>query len=166
MNSICNIQEQQQKCINELVLQNSDYLFNKKLSYIRGKLRLLEYNKWCQLQVHGKGVILFQQYQPANSWIELTMGFSSTVWRDAIKLKGNLGRSQYNSRCRHYNERETLPHVLGFCHYGELLRNNRHHLIRSKIAAGVKINNKHLKVYEEVHCIASKGSNRQVDIFQ
>ena len=49
MNSICNIQEEQQKCINELVLEN----FDKKP--IRGTLRLLEYNKWCQLQVHGKG---------------------------------------------------------------------------------------------------------------
>ena len=72
VNSICNIQELQQECINELVLENSAALFNKKPSYIRGTFRLLEYNKWCQLQVHGKGVILFQQCQPANSWIELS----------------------------------------------------------------------------------------------
>ena len=70
MNSIFNIQEEQRKCINELGLENSESLFNKKPSYIRGTLRLLGYNKWCQLQVHGKGVILFQQYQTANSWME------------------------------------------------------------------------------------------------
>ena len=35
----------------------------------------------------------------------------------------------------------------------------------SKIAAGVKINNNDLEVYEEVHCFASKGSNRRVNIF-
>ena len=100
------------------------------------------------------------------------MELSSTEWRDSIKLQGNLapvralhGRSQYNSCCRHCNERESVPHVLCFCHYGELLRNNGHHLIRSKIAADVKINNNHLEVYEEVHCVASKGNNRGVNIF-
>ena len=115
------------------------------------KMYMLEYNKWCYLQVYGKGVILFQQYQPANSWIELSMGLSSTKWSDGIKLEGNLapvralhGWSLYNSRCRHCNERETLPHVLCFCQYGELLRNNRHHLIRRKIATGVNINKNHL----------------------
>ena len=99
------------------------------------------------------------------------MGLSNTEWRDAINLQGNLahvralhGRSQYNSRCRHCNERETLPHVLGFCHYGELLPNNRHHLMRTKIAADVKMNN-YLEVYKVVHCVASNCSNRRVDIF-
>ena len=85
MNSIFNIQEEQQKYINELGLENSDSLFNKKPSYTIGTHRLLEYSKWCQLQVHGKRVILFQQFQRANSW----MGLSSTEWRDTIKLQGN-----------------------------------------------------------------------------
>ena len=127
MNSICNIQEEQ-KCIKELGLENSDSLFNKKQSYIRRTLRLLEYNKYV---VHGKVVNLFQKYQPANLWVESRMRLSSTEWRDAIKLQVNLasvkalhGRSQYNSRSRHCNERETLHHVLGFCHYEELFRNN------------------------------------------
>ena len=40
------------------------------------------------------------------------------------------------------NERETLSHVLGFCHQGDLLRNNRRYLIMNKIAAGVKMNSK------------------------
>ena len=90
MNSICNNEEEQQKCINELDLENFDSLFNKKLQYIRGTLRLLEYNKWCQLQGHGKRVILFQQFQRANSRMEYTMGLFRTEWTDAIKLQGNL----------------------------------------------------------------------------
>ena len=75
--------------------------------------------------------------------MESRMELSSTEWRDAIKLQGNLapvrtlhGRSQYNSCCRHCNERETLPHVLCSCHDRQLLRNNGHHKM-SKIAAGV-----------------------------
>ena len=35
----------------------------------------------------------------------------------------------------------------------------------SKIAAGVKMNNNHLEVYEKFHCVSSNGSNRRVDIF-
>ena len=35
----------------------------------------------------------------------------------------------------------------------------------SKIAAGVQISNYHLEVYEGVYFVASKGSNRRVDIF-
>ena len=75
------------------------------------------------------------------------MGLSSTEWRNAIKLQGNLapvkalhGWSQQNSHYKHSNERDSLPHVLGFCYYEELLRSNWHHLIRIKIAAGVKMN--------------------------
>ena len=105
--------------------------------------------------------------------MESRMGLSSPEWRDAIKLQENLppiralhGRSQYNSLCRHCNERKILHHGLGFCHYAELLRNNRHHLISSKITAVVKVNNNHhLEVYKEVHCVVSNGSNRRVDIF-
>ena len=40
---IWNILEEQQKYINEMGLENSDSLFNKKSSYIRGTLRLLQY---------------------------------------------------------------------------------------------------------------------------
>ena len=98
MNSIFKIQEEQQKYINELGLENSDSLFNKKPSYTRGTHRLLEYSKWCQLQVHGKRVILFQQFQRANSWMEYKMGLSSTEWTDAIKLHGNLSRRHSSFR--------------------------------------------------------------------
>ena len=89
------------RSINELGPENSDSLFNTKPSHFRGTLRPLKCNKWCQLQVHGKGVIPFQQYQPANSWMKSRMVLSSTEWRDSIKFQGNLapvrvlrGRSQ------------------------------------------------------------------------
>lgn len=45
------------------------------------------------------------------------------------------GRSQNGNRCRSVdcNAIETLAHVLGFCKKGELLRNIRHHTVRSLI---------------------------------
>lgn len=157
-------------CITALGLDNSEILVKKPSSDIRGKLRSQAYNDWCQLRLHGKGVILYDQYPQANSWVTSRLGLTSAEWRDAIKLQGNLapvralhGRSQDNTRCRHCNEPETLPHVLGFCHYGELLRNNRHHLIRSTIAAALTKTGR-FEVYEEVHCIATNGSTRRVDI--
>ncbi|KAJ4432125.1 hypothetical protein ANN_20741 [Periplaneta americana] len=72
------------------------------------------------------------------------------------------GRSQ-ESRCRHCNEYETLPHVLGVCRKGVLLRNNRHHWVRSQIAECLKKSGK-FDIYEEVHCISSTGSTKRADI--
>ncbi|KAJ4429169.1 hypothetical protein ANN_26172 [Periplaneta americana] len=72
------------------------------------------------------------------------------------------GRSQ-ESWCRHCNEYETLPHVLGFCRKGELLRNNQHHWVRSRIAECLKKSEK-FDVYEEVHCISCTGSTKRADI--
>ena len=144
INQIRNLEAEKKLCITALGLDNSEILVKKPSSDIRGKLRSQAYNDWCQLRLHGKGVILYDQYPQANSWVTSRLGLTSAEWRDAIKLQGNLapvralhGRSQDNTRCRHCNEPETLPHVLGFCHYGELLRNNRHHLIRSTIAAAL-----------------------------
>ncbi|KAJ4451411.1 hypothetical protein ANN_02873 [Periplaneta americana] len=55
-----------------------------------------------------------------------------------------------------------IGHVLGFCRKSELLRNNRHHRVRTSIAEVLK----HLgwKVHEEVHCISAADSNRRADI--
>ncbi|KAJ4451275.1 hypothetical protein ANN_02736 [Periplaneta americana] len=41
---------------------------------------------------------------------------------------------------RRCDEQETLPHVLGFCHHGELLRINTHNTVRSLIAASIRQN--------------------------
>ncbi|KAJ4444357.1 hypothetical protein ANN_06149 [Periplaneta americana] len=73
------------------------------------------------------------------------------------------GRSLDGTRCRHgCPEIETLAHVLGFCEQGLLLRNSRHHLVRSKIAAALR--NKGWIVEEEISCLAKNGSTRRVDI--
>ncbi|KAJ4434783.1 hypothetical protein ANN_23354 [Periplaneta americana] len=79
-----------------------------------------------------------------------------------LKLCMQCQTSQ-ESRCRHCNEYETLPHVLGFCRKGELLRNNRHHWVRSRIAECLKKSGK-FDIYEEVHCISSTGSTKRADI--
>ncbi|KAJ4445178.1 hypothetical protein ANN_06979 [Periplaneta americana] len=64
---------------------------------------------------------------------------------------------------RRCDEQETLPHVLGFCRHGELLRINRHNTVRSLIAASIRQNASY-EVYEEVGCVSSDGSTRRADI--
>ncbi|KAJ4440691.1 hypothetical protein ANN_08839 [Periplaneta americana] len=65
------------------------------------------------------------------------------------------------SQCRHCTEIETLPHVLGFCQHGTLIRNTRHHAIRELIAKSLP---SFYEVHQEVHCLAKDGSSRRVDI--
>ncbi|KAJ4451057.1 hypothetical protein ANN_02494 [Periplaneta americana] len=99
-----------------------------------------------------------------NSWIANKKGLSIS-----LKMIANLaavrsvpGRSLDGTRCRHgCPEIETLAHVLGFCEQGLLLRNSRHHLVRSKIAAALR--NKGW-IVEEISCLAENGSTRRVDI--
>ncbi|KAJ4448043.1 hypothetical protein ANN_10055 [Periplaneta americana] len=78
---------------------------------------------------------------PANRWIKTRDGLSVSEWKEAIKMIGQVsnvrampGRSQDGSQCRHCTEIETLPHILGFCQHGTLIRNTRHHAIRELIA--------------------------------
>ncbi|KAJ4426340.1 hypothetical protein ANN_27154 [Periplaneta americana] len=69
------------------------------------------------------------------------------------------GRSSGSNLCRRCDrEVETLAHVLGACPHGELLRNTRHHTVRSIIATALR--NKGYSVYEE----SSEGSNLRIDI--
>ncbi|KAJ4436976.1 hypothetical protein ANN_17108 [Periplaneta americana] len=65
----------------------------------------------------------------------------------------------YSTRCRRCDEQETLPHVFGFCHHGELLRINRHNMVISLIASSFRQNASY-EVYEEVGCVSSDGSTR------
>jgi hypothetical protein len=115
-------------------------------------------------------VKLFDEHPETNKRIIDKQGLTCSEWITALKMACNVipvrtlpGRSTNNNPlCRHCKERETLPHVLGNCHVGELLRNNRHHDIRRCIA-------KHLRqkgwlTYEEVHCTSETGSNKRVDI--
>ncbi|KAJ4446752.1 hypothetical protein ANN_13449 [Periplaneta americana] len=61
----------------------------------------------------------------------------------------------------HCTEIETLPHILGFCQHGTLIRNTRHHAIRELIAKSLP---SFYEVHQEVHCLAKDGSYRRVDI--
>ncbi|KAJ4447608.1 hypothetical protein ANN_09615 [Periplaneta americana] len=105
-----------------------------------------------------------------NSWISTKKGLSSSQWTQAIEMNCNTipvctlpGRTLDSTRCRRCDEQETLPHVLGFCHHGELLRINRHNTVRSLIAASIRQNASY-EVYEEVGCVSSDGSTRRADI--
>ncbi|KAJ4447058.1 hypothetical protein ANN_09047 [Periplaneta americana] len=73
---------------------------------------------------------------------------------------GTTIRNRKQLRC---DEQETLPHVLGFCHHGELLRISRHNTVRSLIASSIHQNASY-EVYEEVGCVSSDGSTRRADI--
>jgi hypothetical protein len=99
-------------------------------------------------------------------------GLSSSEWISYLKMVGDVvavraipgrNRSQDN-RCRHCSEyeTETLSHVLGNCEHRNLLRNSRHHRIRTTIANALR--NVGLGVYEEEDCNSDAGSNRRVDI--
>ncbi|KAJ4441844.1 hypothetical protein ANN_11703 [Periplaneta americana] len=91
-------------------------------------------------------------------------------WRAYMRAAMNLrvpqkpeSKSLDGTRCRHgCPEIETLAHVLGLCEQRLLLRNSRHHLIRSKIAAALR--NKGWIVEEEISCLAENGTTRRVDI--
>ncbi|KAJ4435274.1 hypothetical protein ANN_23852 [Periplaneta americana] len=137
---------------------------------VRQVLREKAFENWSQKKHKGKGVLLYQHYTPANKWIRNHKGLSCSEWREAIKMNANVsavhsvpGRSSGSNLCRRCDrEVETLAYVLGACPHGELLRNTRHHTVRSIIATALR--NKGYSVYEEVHGISSEGSNRRIDI--
>ncbi|KAJ4447060.1 hypothetical protein ANN_09049 [Periplaneta americana] len=73
------------------------------------------------------------------------------------------GRSRDGTRCRRcLSEIETLPHILGFCPYSEVLRNIRHHAVRSMLAETLK--EVGFTVHQEVQGLATQGSVRRIDI--
>lgn len=133
-------------------------------------MRGREYESWKTLSGRGKGVEMYSEVTAANSWIANKKGLSTSEWISSLKMTANLaavrsvpGRSLDGTRCRHgCPEIETLAHVLGFCEQGLLLRNSRHHLVRSKIAAALRT--KGWIVEEEISCLAENGSTRRVDI--
>ncbi|KAJ4427373.1 hypothetical protein ANN_24994 [Periplaneta americana] len=82
---------------------------------------------------------------------------------NTIPVRTLPGRTLDSTRCRRCDEQETLLHVLGFCHLGELLRINRHNTVRSLIESSIRLNASY-EVYEEVGCVSSEGSTRRADI--
>lgn len=158
-------------CLKKINIQ-SDSFSGNKWSLNGKKIRQIKQNqefvKWQNLKQKGCGVELFDEYTPANSWIRNHEGLSTSEWKEAIKmvgyvsnLRGIPGRSQDGRQCRHCTEIESLPHVLGKCQYGNLLRNIRHNTIRSLIATSLKDK---FDIYEEITCIGDNDSNRRVDI--
>lgn len=138
---------------------------------IRETLRKKSFQDWCQLPHKGRGVSVYEDYPQANSWVSSKKNLSSSEYVNALKMSCNLsavrsipGRSFSTTRCRHpgCNETETLGHVLGFCRKGELLRNNRHHRVRSALATCLR--QQGWEVHEEVHALSDNGSNRRADI--
>lgn len=146
---------------------------NLPVKSIRATLQNREFQNWTKMAHKGRGVILFEEYPPVNNIIDRS-GLSTSEMKDALKMIGDVapvralpGRSKDGTRCRHCSDTEnyvpeTLPHVLGFCPFGELLRNNRHHNVRSLIANALR--DKGFTVFEEVTCNADSGSLRRVDI--
>jgi hypothetical protein len=131
-------------------------------------LRGVEYDKWCKLPKKGQGVIQFQECPQANKWVHSKNGLSSSEWTNAIKMVGNVmpvnaipRPDQGTLYCRHGCKKiETLGHILGECHRGELIRNNRHHAVRRLIADAMSKNG--WKVLQEVECTGN--GSRRVDI--
>ena len=166
--SVSKLPEERKLCIKRLHInqpENAPPLEDLQAKSLRTMLRKQEYDKWCNLRIHGKGAILYQEYTPANRWIENLNGLSSSEWREALKMQYNVvpvrtlpGRSRDGVLCRHCREPETL----GSCSRGDLLRNSRHNRIRSKIASA--FSKKGYEVYEEVPCIALQGGSRRIDI--
>ena len=125
---------------------------------------------WCRLPHKGLGVELYLEYTPANTWVRTHKGLSCSEWRESLKMLANVspvpsvpGRSMDNNLCRRcHREKESLAHVLGSCPHGELLRNCRHHQVRSFISD--ELRKKDFTVYEEVHGLATDGSSRRIDI--
>ncbi|KAJ4442291.1 hypothetical protein ANN_12159, partial [Periplaneta americana] len=137
---------------------------------LREELRNAEFESWKVMPGRGRGVELYSQVPKANAWIFNKSGLSASEWVTCLKMNANLaavrgvpGRSLDGSRCRHgCPETETLTHVLGQCNRGLLLRNARHHHVRSLIATALR--KKFLDVEEGVFCLATNGSSRRIDI--
>ena len=170
-----NLRAESEESIKLLKLQADDTMKNLRTGlyearYVRKILREREVDAWAALPQKGLGVELYREYTPANSWIRHHDGLTSSEWRESIKMTANVsavravpGRSQDSNLCRQCRrETETLAHVLGFCPYGETLRNSRHHKIRSMIAD--ELRSKNYDVFEEVHGLATNGSTRRIDI--
>lgn len=138
---------------------------------MRETLRTRAFDEWASMPLRGAGIRLYQENTKTNSWVYNKGILSSSEWTTALKMSANVaavrsvpGRNTGVTLCRHIGcqETETLPHVLGFCSKTELLRNVRHHKIRSTIASRMREHG--WTVDEEVVCKSACGSIRRCDI--
>ena len=144
----------------------------KITKHMRDYLRQEQFIEWCSKKQRGAGTELFKQCEFGNKLILNKSGITSSEWLSTIKMSCNVypvrslpGRSQDGPLCRHNgcSRRETLPHILGFCEKGELLRNKRHNDARTILAKHLR-SNINFEVVEEIHCLENDGSTRRVDI--
>ncbi|KAJ4436596.1 hypothetical protein ANN_16629 [Periplaneta americana] len=142
-----------------------------KTTNLRDELRKRSFESWCQLPHKGKGVVIYEEYPRANSWVSTKKNLSSPEYINAIKMSCNLtavcsvpGRAF--SMTRAVNLAATRQKLLATCWAfvgkGELLRNNRDHRVRGAIACLLR--NKGWEVHEGVHCISEDDSHRRADI--
>ncbi|KAJ4449357.1 hypothetical protein ANN_00755 [Periplaneta americana] len=166
-----NLEEEKKTALKRLKIPEANITPRTTGIHLRDELRKRSFDSWCQLPHKGKGVVIYEEYPRANSWVSTKRNLSSSEYINAIKMSCNLtavrsvpGRAFSTTRCRQpgCNETETLGHVLGFGRKGELLRNNRHHRVRGAIACLLR--NKGWEVHEEVHCISEDDSHRRADI--
>lgn len=165
------LKAEEEKCIHRLGLRvdEKDLTANK----IRGRLRSRELDTWGGGN-RGKGVHLFGQKPKISKMLTPKGGLTNAEFTETIKLLTNTvaaraipGRSRDGTGCRRCRgpenyHHETVPHILGSCPYGSLLRNERHNAIRSLIANALR--EKGREVYEEIQCVAEGGSIRRIDI--
>jgi hypothetical protein len=170
-----NLEIEIQECFNKLKLIMPTNLEKINSKQIRASLQNQEYENWCSLPQKGRGAALFSECPTINKKINNIEGITDSEFKDYLKMvadvapvRGVHGRSKDGIRCRHCSTTEnfvveTLPHVLGQCPFGALLRNQRHHRIRTLIANEFR-KNIEVEVYEEVTAIANEGSIRRGDI--
>ena len=166
-----NFQKEKKEALACINVKCNEESMSKSGRWLRKKLQLASYEAWCKLPHKGKGVEIYGDCPKTNKWVSNRTNHSCSEWTNALKLSCNIsavrsvpGRNQQTIRCRQpgCEDIETLGHVLGYCAKGELLRNNRHHRVRSSIATALR--KAKWEVYEEVHCISEDGSNRRADI--
>ncbi|KAI5699120.1 hypothetical protein M8J75_016523 [Diaphorina citri] len=144
---------------------------SESVKKMREALREREFEAWEKMALRGLGVCVYKEVPMSNKWVYDKQILSSSEWTTALKMSANIagvraipGRNTGTTLCRQPGcaEKETLSHVLGSCHKNELLRNTRHHTVRSSIANELR----HLgwTVDEEISCISEDSSTRRCDI--
>lgn len=169
--------EEIQDCLIKLKLKREDTvdIQNIKVKTIRKQLQEEEFKNWCALPQKGRGATLFQECIKINKKMNNLDGLTDSEFKDYLKMIGDVapvrgikGRSKDGNRCRHCSTNEnfsfeSLPHVLGQCSFGSLIRIERHNRIRTIIANEFR-KKPNLEVFEEVTSVADKGSIRRCDI--
>ncbi|KAJ4434511.1 hypothetical protein ANN_23073 [Periplaneta americana] len=118
----------------------------------------------CKLAAQSASVLALPVVEDRSSSLEAHIPPVSILpWTRylCVKVAPNVSRLhvQYYQRSSTVASRMTF---LGACPHGELLRNSRHHKIRSLLASALR--GKNYQVEEEVHGLSTNGSTRRIDI--